>query len=343
MAKANHRKFDLLDHIVQAVNDSGWSVIYVSDINEHPFRLKIYNDEESHQIKVYIWNLTHGGGFRRPADEYRIQITPRTLTRFTQNADEKTLLLGWWDGVNVFAGYDFNKHNGPLGASPSIQIKEKNLRQAAINGFSAYDRENGEIAIAFQPDFFVDYVRNLHQLHAMGDVAQDLRIVEEVVTGMVEINAEVLSHVSSPRQTTVEMISKKLRDNSFKKRVLNAYGNRCAFSGMQLKLVDAAHILPVAAAGSTDETKNGIALSALYHRAFDKGLVTINSSYQTVINEDKINGLAAMRLDAGVDNFRDNLLPVIHLPPAINDRPLVHFIEEANRLRGWTFNSDRTL
>src|SRR5687767_4019691 len=138
MAKANHRKYDLLDNIVIAINESGWNVLYVGDTAHHPFLLKVYNETESHLVRIYIWNLTHGGGAARPVDEYRIQITG--VDRFEQQQGEKTLILGWWEPVGVFAGFDFNKHNGRLGASPSIQIREENLRNALINGFSPCDR-----------------------------------------------------------------------------------------------------------------------------------------------------------------------------------------------------------
>ncbi|MFA6403490.1 MAG: hypothetical protein WCX31_17995 [Salinivirgaceae bacterium] len=81
MAAKRHRKFDLFDKIIQAINDDGWNVLYLSDPAYHPFRLKIYKDKESFNIRIYIWNLTHGGGAQRPADEYRVQITGVDILR----------------------------------------------------------------------------------------------------------------------------------------------------------------------------------------------------------------------------------------------------------------------
>ncbi|MDP4264829.1 MAG: HNH endonuclease [Bacteroidota bacterium] len=333
MAKANHRKYELLDNIVQAINESGWNVLYAGDTSQHPFLLKIYKEDESHLLRIYIWNLTHGGGAARAADEYRIQITG--VIHFEQREGEKTLILGWWEPVGVFAGFDFYKHNGHLGASPSIQIKEENLRNALINGFSACDKGNNEIAIAFRPDFFVEYVQDLENLHQLGASAKDIEVVEQVVAGNLEVNSEEVRALSEERQSIIETINKKLRDNGFKKRVLTAYSNKCAFSGIQLKLVDAAHIFPVSEPNSTDDTSNGIALSALYHRAFDRGLVTLNEQYQIVINETKMDKLREIGFDGGMDIFRQHLRPVIIVPPAVNDRPNVNFIRDANRLRGW--------
>lgn len=333
MAKARHRKFDLLDNIVQAINESGFNVLYVDDINNHPFLLKVYNENESYLLRIYAWNLTHGGGSARPANEYRIQITG--TTRFEKKEGEKTLILGWWGQVGIFAGFDFNYHNGRLGASPSIQIREENLRNALINGFSACDRGNGEIAIAFRPDFFGDYIRDLEELHKIGKNQTEVEVIEQIIAGSLEVNSSTVKELPEERQTIIATVSKKLREKSFAKRVLTAYGNQCAFSGMQLKLVDAAHILPVSEPTSTDETANGIALSALYHRAFDRGLVTLNDQYQIITHDQRIGQLRELGFDGGFDAFEELLRPVIIVPPAINDRPNVNFIREANKLRGW--------
>jgi len=227
---ARHRKYDLLDIIVQSVNDCGWSVLYVGDISQHPFVLKIYSSEENHLLRIYIWNLTHGGGAARPKDEYRIQITG--TDRFEQNAGEKTLILGWWGEVGVYAGFDCAKHTGKLGFSPSMQIREESLRKALINGFSPCDKGNNEIAIAFRPDFFVSYVQSSEQLHSFGVSQKDFKVLEEVSEQSPELNTERIQHISKQRQTTVIQLRKKLRDASFKARVLTAYGNRCAFSGI---------------------------------------------------------------------------------------------------------------
>ena len=330
---AKHKKYDLLDFIVQSVNDSGWNVLYVSDISNHPFVLKIYKNEESYLLRIYIWNITHGGGSARSKDEYRIQITG--ADHFEQKAGEKTLILGWWDEVGVFAGFDYTKHTGRLGASPSMQIREEFLRKALLNGFSPCDKGNNEIAVAFRPDFFVSYVQSLEELHSFGASKKDFKVLEEVSDQPLELNTTLVEQVSKQRQTAVIQLSKILRDTSFKARVLAAYGNKCAFSGLQLKLVDAAHILPVSHNTSTDDTANGIALSALYHRAYDNGLITFNEHYQTVVSTTKMKHLKEIGFDGGMEKFMNDIRPIIIVPPAINDRPNVNFIREANKLRGW--------
>lgn len=330
---SRHRKYDLLEIIIQGIRDDGWSIIYLSDPKFHPFRLKIYRNDESHNIRIYVWNLTHGGGAQRPADEYRIQITG--VDRFEQETDGKTLILGWWREGEVFAGFDFNKHSGALGFSPSIQIREEALRKAHIKGVAPWEKDNHEIAIAFRPDFIGEYVRNLEPLHSFGESDTDLEVLEEVTDDPDEVNDTEISAVTAERQTAVISVKKKIRDNSFKSRILTSYSNKCAFCGLQLKLIDAAHIVPVQHNG-TDETSNGIALCALHHRAFDRNLVTLNGDYQVIYNPSQFDKLREIGLDGGADKFVDDLRAVIHLPPTISDRPHVDYIQTANQIRGWT-------
>ncbi|MBT3209467.1 MAG: HNH endonuclease [Bacteroidetes bacterium] len=329
---SRHRKYDLLELIIQGIRDDGWNILYLSDPKYHPFRLKIYKGEESHNVRIYIWNLTHGGGAMRPADEYRIQITG--VEQFDLEPNGKTLILGWWREGEVFAGFDFNKHNGVLGFSPSIQIREEALRKAHIKGMAAWEKDNQEIAISFRPDFITEYIRNLESLHSFGESEQDLEVLEVLTDNPEEVNDAEIAEVTEERQTTVVSVKKKIRDNSFKSRVLTSYSNHCAFCGIQLKLIDAAHIVPVQHDG-TDETSNGISLCAIHHRAFDRNLVTFNSDYQILTSEKNFDKLKEIGLDGGAEKFINDLRAVILLPPTISDRPHVDFVNLANEIRGW--------
>lgn len=324
-------KNELFDIIINTIYESGWNVIYISD--KHPFRIKIYNNnEESYFVKIIIYNLSHGGGYKRPKNEYRIQIKVPSINI---EPEYKTLILGYWNDVGVFAGFDTFKHLGEPGWSSSLQIKEENLRNAHINGFSFCDKGNGEVAIAFTPAYLIEYIRNYNQLHSISYSKQELKLFEQISNGTIELNNSIVKQISPRRQTTIFSISKKKRDSSFKERVLRAYGYSCAFCSIQLKLIDASHILPVSVEKSTDETCNGIALCALHHRAFDISLITLNSKYQIIHNEKRFKKLKEIGHDGGAENFLRKLRPIINVPPSINDRPLIEYINIANIYRGW--------
>jgi putative restriction endonuclease len=326
-------KQELLDIITQAVKEDGWNVLYLS--TEHPFRIKIFRDSESHQVKIYIWNLTHGGGPARPTGEYRIQVTGLTEDRFLQLPGEKTIILGWWNEAEVFAGFDYSRHAARLGASPSIQIREEALRKAHEKAFATWRKDNEEIAIAFKREFIVEYIRNLVGLHSFGESEEALSVLEGLAERPEAVNDLEIARLSVERQTAVKNVKKKMRDASFKTRVLACYQHRCAFCGMQLKLIDAAHILPVEHHGS-DDTSNGISLCALHHRAYDRNLVTFNERYEVIQDESSYQKLRQIGWDGGLDRFVRDLRSLILLPPAISDRPHINNIRLANELRGWS-------
>lgn len=80
-----------------------------------------------------------------------------------------------------------------------------------------------------------------------------------------------------------------LRSHIFKNAILEKYDHRCAVSGMKIafngnvSMVDACHIVPFAE--SYDDTiTNGIALSPTFHRAFDRGLITVSDDYRIVVH-----------------------------------------------------------
>jgi len=324
-----YKKRELLDLVADAIKESGWNVTYIN-LN-YPFKIAIYKGEQSYRLKIIIYNITHGGK-KRAADEYRIQLKEG---RLAPEAGYITLILGYYDALEVFAGFDFQKHIGVPGYSASLQIKEGNLATATLSSFSPYDRGNGEVAVAFRPDFFVGYVENLDELHEFGSSKKDFEVLEEVADNPDAVNDALLNSVTKKRKKALVAVVKKLRDTSFTRRVLTAYGNRCAFSGIQLKMVDAAHIIPVSDDTSTDETFNGVALSPIHHRAYDGGLITFDDRYRVAVNEDRCDHLRDIGFDGGLKAFLAGLRPVINVPPAVADRPHVDYIRTANKLRGW--------
>lgn len=322
----------LLERIIEAVELSGWNVIR-DRIADRPFRLQIYNQNEVRRLRIYAWNISHGGGAARPAHEYRIQVH---VPRFVPEDGWQVLILGWWEDGQVFAGFDYRKHAGNLGKSASLQIRQEALESAAINGFAPSDKGNQEIAIAFRPEYFVDYANHTNQFHSFGQSRPDLAILQAVAENQEQLqNNDLLNQVSNQRRRALQTISRALRDRGFSNRVLTAYNFRCAFCNIQLNLIDAAHIVPVSHENSTDETRNGIALCGLHHKAYDNALVTFNESYQIITSENRLATLRQINRAGEEQRFIHDLRPVISVPPANRDRPHVTYVTRANRIRGW--------
>ncbi|MBZ0203078.1 MAG: HNH endonuclease [Ignavibacteria bacterium] len=323
-----YKKKQLIEIVSNSIEECGWNVLFLN--NEDPYEIYVYSGDRNLKLRIIIYNITHGGK-TRSEDEYRIQIKETTI-------DEKvnfvTLLLGYYDALEVYAGFDIEKHKNAA-YSASTQIKKEALDNAYKNRFSIYNNSKDEIVVAFRPEFFMEYVLNRRQLHEFGDYASDMKILNSIIEENRDVNQAVLDEISENRKKVVINVTKRVRDSSFKERILVAYSHKCAICGLQLKLIDAAHVLPVGVDDSNDETSNGIALCALHHRAYDRALVTFDEKYDVLHNTKKIEEIKTIGHDGGLDKFLKNLNEKIALPPSVSDRPHVEFIKKANNYRGW--------
>ena len=91
------------------------------------------------------------------------------------------------------------------------------------------------------------------------------------------------SDLEGKERTTV--IKQRVNQTVFRSMILYNYEERCAITGINIpELLVAGHIIPWA--DSTPQQKlspeNGICLSALYDKAFDKGLITISPDDFTI-------------------------------------------------------------
>ena len=328
-------KRELLRRFELAIQDAGARLIYRSGPGEHPASYTIvHRDGRTSRVLVYIWNMTHGGGAARPAHEYRIQITG--VPRFENPPGEKTLILGWSEDFEVFAGFDYRRHAGALGASPSMQISQDALRAAHMRGFAPNAKGNGETAIAFRPDFAAAYVEHLAALHDTGGVPAEAAILEKISEDPAAVpDAEIDAAVAPARRVEIVETRRAARDVQFRRKVLRAYENRCAVCGVQLRLLDAAHVLPVDQPGSTDDTNNGVALCALHHRAYDRALIAFDPTYAIKVNRKQVDELTSLSLAGGLRQFQAGLKPSLILPADPRDYPGKAFIAAANKARGW--------
>lgn len=110
-----------------------------------------------------------------------------------------------------------------------------------------------------------------------------------------EIKNQMVNDTREEYQTKMQSLEEVLTDEEiqeerfirggiFKKEIPRIYNHQCCISGMKIQttinaqMVDACHIIPFSM--SNDDTiSNGICLSPNLHRAFDRGLLTINEDY----------------------------------------------------------------
>lgn len=95
-----------------------------------------------------------------------------------------------------------------------------------------------------------------------------------------------LTFPTGPTETLRETKVRRVQ-GFFRRTVLESYNNRCAISGLAIpELLVASHIIPWKENESrrADPT-NGIALNALYDKAFDRHLISFDEDFRLVLSE----------------------------------------------------------
>lgn len=317
--------------ILDAISECGAIGFAIPSLAAHPRVYLVAQRSRETSIWVYCWNLTHGGRKSLP-EEYRIQMTT-VESPLPMNPGGQTLLLGYEPDREVFAGFDLERHRIFTSGSPSVQVSITTLNDCLQDGLAFQTKSNDEIAIGVRSDHLLFYCEHARELHGLGAESSYVETAERLVKNQ-EITDLDLRDLPEQRQLIMRETARWSRSSAFTKQVLNAYDNRCAVTRRKLKLVDAAHILPVKAGErSIDYVRNGIALSPTYHRAFDRGLIFLDEGMVMRLNGSAADDLMRLGLDSGIDSFAAQL-GKIHLPYNPEQHPDPYFIRLANSYRG---------
>lgn len=88
------------------------------------------------------------------------------------------------------------------------------------------------------------------------------------------------------RRNKIREVKTRINQNVFRQIVVANYSGKCAITGIDIpELLFASHIIPWSK--NEDERlnpENGICLSALYDKAYDKGLIGLNEKYEILIS-----------------------------------------------------------
>ena len=139
---------------------------------------------------------------------------------------------------------------------------------------------------AFRPNFYLPFFHlRVHYF--------DKYNVDSVSTGIIhEIEKQILHDSPATYRQYLEGADEEdifIRSAVFKKEIPRIYNHTCCISGLQIitgyniQMVDACHIVPFAV--SHDDTiTNGLSLSPNLHRAFDRGLISVDENYMVRVS-----------------------------------------------------------
>lgn len=109
------------------------------------------------------------------------------------------------------------------------------------------------------------------------------KLTQKPIEQLLSLNPQ--DFIGKERET---VIRQRVNQNSFRSMILGNYNEKCAITGICLpQLLIASHIIPWS--DNVNERlnpENGICLSPLYDKAFDRGLIGIRTDYTIIISKE---------------------------------------------------------
>jgi len=119
-------------------------------------------------------------------------------------------------------------------------------------------------------------------------IHEQLREEKGLPAEAVQTDDELESVEDFTGETRRVVTEQRIRQNFFRRAVLSSYHGRCCMSGLsEPRLLIASHIIP----WSKDRNnrlnpRNGLCLSALHDKAFDRGLISLDDDYRVILSKE---------------------------------------------------------
>lgn len=302
------------------------NVVFIDGNN--PYRFSI----NKKTFYVLIKNVHESGDGRGNQDECRIQVSQSKNFNDAMNSANDVIVLGYFPDEKVFTAWNPYLMRDRFNQKQTISLYSRFSvqRDAGRNKIAAYRDSNNQSILSFQPDYLGLYLENLSNIHLLNDE----ELIALVTTSDALNNQNLDGEVDFAEGVLTITHTRYKRDPRFKTIVYDAYNYRCAMCGIQLELIQAAHIVPHSHEKGTDEIVNGISLCALHHSAYDRSLIYFDVNFNILINEKKMDYLEKMGLDSGIRKFEALAFDKIQLPANHTLRPNIENIKLANQIRG---------
>ena len=127
------------------------------------------------------------------------------------------------------------------------------------------------------------------------------------------------------RELVLAQSRKREGQGTFRSRLLDVYGRRCAITGERTEpVLDAAHVQPYLGPRS-NHIQNGMLLSKEFHALFDARLVTVTPDFKV-----RVSSKIRERWSNGKRFYERDGQPLAVVPDAAADRPCARALQWHN-------------
>lgn len=271
------------------------------------------------KVRFYIWTTTPDASQTgRPQGEHKSQIIiPGTVRGSRQHLEFDnipTFLLGYSPFYGVFVAWQAERHQDS-GYSKNLQVKSDLLEQANETGWAIAEprrTDNGEeVRAAIHPSHLARFLRLSIKADALKRQGSDRAAF--LLAGAPDLDQmHLLARSEAGEKITLEEVERErvkatgtrlVRNASFSKLVLNSFGHMCAVCGVQLSILEGAHIIPVHDSKGSDEIWNGLSLCRNHHSLYDRRILLIDPDAYVRANDDTLRVLRDLGRLGGYDSI----------------------------------------
>ena len=206
---------------------------------------------------------------------------------------------------------------------PPLTILVVNQRGIPGSGFIAWDVDNLQEGIEKTQSY--PWATMLNPFTYAADGQTDEQIAEELLVnpdGAADVYARVKVRGAS--------------QSIFRKALLKAYANKCAFCGISIaEILDAVHIVPWSKCHQSErlDPRNGLLCTSLHHKLFDVGKIFLTEEYTIVVSNDFLNRRNAVETEKILIEKLHGSKP--YLPANQSLWPSPEIIRRHNKLWGY--------
>lgn len=167
---------------------------------------------------------------------------------------------------------------GKLKSKIAFAEIDKQLFELLVNPIARDEIENSILNTYFP------HTRDCYQFGFVNEYDIEFAIKEQILNDTKEEYQNLMSQLVEELTENEIEEERFIRGSIFKREIPKIYLNQCCISGMRIEsstsaqMIDACHIVPFSVSNN-DTVSNGISLSPNLHRAYDRGLITINEDY----------------------------------------------------------------